>query len=96
MQVSAQLKNVAKSSKNQSNGVIIPNSAVVWYAGKPWVYHKVSANQFSRLPINTDVEIENGWFQQGNFQPSDEVVTSGAQLLLSEEFKSQITNENDD
>ena len=82
--------------KNKTNGVIIPNNAVVWYAGKPWVYHKVGANQFSRLPINTDVEIENGWFYQGNLKIGDEVVTSGAQLLLSEEFKSQITNENDD
>lgn len=96
MQVSAQLKSATSTLKNQSNGVIIPNSAVVWYAGKPWAYHKVGTNQFSRLPMNTDVEIENGWFQQSNFKAGDEVVTSGAQLLLSEEFKSQITNENDD
>jgi len=29
-------------------------------------------------------------------KPGDELVTSGAQLLLSEEFKYQIKNENDD
>lgn len=77
-------------------GVIVPNSAVVWYGGKPWVYQKFSADKFSRLPINTDIETDNGWFYVGKLKPNDLVVTSGAQLLLSEEFKYQITNENDD
>jgi hypothetical protein len=40
--------------------------------------------------------MEDGWFYQGQLKANDHVVTSGAQLLLSEEFKSQITNENDD
>ena len=84
------------NSKGNSSGVIIPNSAVVWYGGKPWVYRKIGNDQFSRLPIKTDIELENGWFYQGNLKPNDYVVTSGAQLLLSEEFKSQITNENED
>jgi hypothetical protein len=77
-------------------GVIIPNSAVIWYAGKPWLYHKLNATQFKRLPIDNDHEIDGGWFYQGKLTPKDQIVTSGAQLLLSEEFKSQITNENDD
>ena len=86
--------------KNKASGVIIPNNAVIWYGGKPWVYRKTANNQFSRLPINTDVETENGWFYQSESKNSlksdDAIVTSGAQLLLSEEFKSQITNENED
>lgn len=81
-------------------GVVIPASAVVWYAGKPWVYRKTNDNQFVRLPINTNVEVENGWFYRNNskdgLNSGDKVVTSGAQLLLSEEFKAQITNENED
>lgn len=87
-----------KSANNQNNksGVIIPNNAVVWYGGKPWVYKKMGQDQFYRLPINTDIEVENGWFYKGNLKPGDQLVTSGAQLLLSEEFKYQITNENDD
>jgi hypothetical protein len=91
-----QVYTLSNSSKNSSNGVIIPNSAVVWYGGKPWVYRKTGNDQFSRLPINTDVEVENGWFSQGSLKPNDMIVTSGVQLLLSEEFKSQITNENED
>lgn len=83
-------------SKRRVSGVIIPNTAVVWYGGKPWVYRKIGDDQFSRLPISADIEIENGWFYKGSLKPNDAVVTSGAQLLLSEEFKSQITNENED
>lgn len=87
-----------KQNSNQAAkaGVIIPNSAVVWYGGKPWVYRKVGLDKFYRIPVNTDVEVENGWFYKGHVLPGDQLVTSGAQLLLSEEFKYQITNENDD
>lgn len=92
MQVNA----LSSTSNKVSSGVIIPNTAIVWYAGKPWVYHKTGSDQFSRLPINTDIEVENGWFYQGSLKANDQVVTSGAQLLLSEEFKSQIKNENED
>ena len=92
MQVNA----VTATSGKANEGVIIPNSAIIWYAGKSWVYKKTEDDKFSRIPVKTDAEIEDGWFYQGNLKPDDEVVTSGAQLLLSEEFKSQITNENDD
>ncbi|MBC7787359.1 MAG: hypothetical protein H7Z18_07965 [Methylophilaceae bacterium] len=85
-----------KDSKKVSNGVIIPNSAVVWYGGKAWVYVKQSTNQFIRKPITTDNEVSDGWFNQDTLEANEEVVTSGAQLLLSEEFKSEIKNENKD
>lgn len=92
MQVNA----LSATSSKSSSGVIIPNNAIIWYAGKPWVYLKTGNDTFSRLPVNTDIEVENGWFYQGILKADDRVVTSGAQLLLSEEFKSQITNENED
>lgn len=91
-----QINAINATSNKSVSGVTVPNEAIVWYAGKPWVYRKTAKEQFSRLPINTDIEVENGWFYQGNLKEKDEVVTSGAQLLLSEEFKSQITNENED
>jgi hypothetical protein len=75
--------------------VLIPSSAVVWHGGKPWVYVKKQNNQFVRQPISTDTEIEEGWFNQ-EISAGSEVVTNGAQLLLSEEFKYLIKNENED
>ncbi|MDR5171590.1 hypothetical protein IHQ56_07165 [Methylobacillus flagellatus] len=81
---------------NMMTGVVIPQQAVVWYGGKAWVYRKHDADKFVREPINTDIESDNGWFNRDKFKPGDTIVTNGAQLLLSEELKYQITNENDD
>ncbi|MEO1957017.1 MAG: hypothetical protein ABGX03_03715 [Methylophilaceae bacterium] len=86
----------ASSAKNKaSNGIVIPSSAVVWYAGTPWAYFREDNNQFIRKPISTDTEVDAGWFNKG-VDVNSEVVVRGAQLLLSEEFKYLIKNENDD
>ena len=92
MRVSIKLKN----DNTATQGVIVPNSAVVWYGGQAWVYRKDKEDRFIRLPVNTDSDTEAGWFVSSGLKAGDEIVTTGAQLLLSEEFKFQITNENDD
>jgi hypothetical protein len=87
------------SASSDKSGVVIPSNAVVWYAGKAWAYFKQGQNkqtvQFIRKPISTDTEVNEGWFNQG-INENSEVVISGAQLLLSEEFKFLIKNENED
>ena len=101
MRVSARLD----SQKQSSKGVIVPHEAVVWFANQAWVYQKLAADKpgsdkFVRRLISTEVEIESdtisGWFNTAGFVAGNELVSSGAQLLLSEELKYQITNENDD
>lgn len=83
------------SGGSATSGVVIPNQALVWYGGKPWAYFKQGKDQFVRKPISADTEVDTGWFNQG-IDANSEVVVSGAQLLLSEEFKYQIKNENED
>ena len=83
------------ASGGANNGAVVPSKAVVWYAGKPWAYFKQGKEQFVRKPISTEIEVNDGWFNQG-MSADNEVVMSGAQLLLSEEFKYQIKNENED
>ena len=78
------------------NGVIVPSAAVVWHAGKAWVYVKDDEQTFARHEVSTTDEMEGGWFNPAGFKDDDEVVVSGAQLLLSEELKYQIRNENED
>ena len=92
MRVSVQ---ASASAKSATDGIIIPSTAVVWYAGTPWAYFKQDSNQFVRKPISADTEVDKGWFNTG-FDAESEVVIKGAQLLLSEEFKYLIKNENDD
>lgn len=96
LRVGMRVNVVQKNTGNgEMTGVMIPSSAVVWHGGKPWVYVKKENNQFVRQPISTDVEVDEGWFNTG-IPAGSQVVTSGAQLLLSEEFKYLIKNENED
>jgi len=87
---------MANTSGKAVSGVIVPDDAVVWYGGQAWVYVKEGNDRFVRHAIDTDREAAGGWFNTGSLEPGQLVVTRGAQLLLSEEFKYQITNENDD
>ena len=77
-------------------GVIVPPSAVVWHAGKAWLYVKDDGQTFSRHEVSVAQELDGGWFNGSGFDSGSEVVVSGAQLLLSEELKYQIRNENED
>lgn len=92
MRVTAHLAQAGKTTA----GVVVPASAIVWYGGKAWVYQQQGEDRFIRRQVSTEREAGAGWFNAGTFEVGDKVVTSGAQLLLSEEFKYQITNENED
>lgn len=92
MRVSARFGGAGKGV----DGVYVPASAIIWYANQAWVYLKQGEDKFVRKLIKADIETDQGWFNSAGLQPGDAVVTSGAQLLLSEEFKYQITNENED
>jgi len=81
---------------SSATGVIVPSAAVVWHAGKAWAYVKDDDDSFARFEVLTNDEMEGGWFNSAGFDNDDEVVVSGAQLLLSEELKYQIRNENED
>jgi hypothetical protein len=68
---------------------VVPRPAVVRQAGKPWVYVQTSHEVFARRPVALEESAGDGWFTQ-SLSPGDRVVITGAQTLLSEEFKSQI------
>ena len=82
---------------NSDRYLAIPKEAVIWNAGQAWVYIKTDENKFVRKVIETDNESPNGWvIKEEEIKENDLIVINGAQLLLSEEFKYQIKNENDD
>ena len=72
------------------NGVVVPGAAPVWWQGKAWVYVQTKAGQFARREIPTDFPVENGWFVTSGLSSRDHIIVTGAQLLLSEEFRAQI------
>ncbi len=74
-------------------GVIIPSSSIVWNKGKAWSYLEIKKNRFYRYEIDTGIPVKNGYFILGKSLVDKKIVISGAQLLLSQEFKSQIKTE---
>jgi len=73
----------------QVEGVIIPSSAVVWWQGKAWAYLQKEPEKFVRREIPVGTPVQDGWFVTKALSAQDTVVIQGAQMLLSEEFRTQ-------
>ena len=71
-------------------GVIVPRSAVVHTQGRAWVYVSIGGSVFTRRAVTLERSLERGWFVPAGLAPGDAVVVVGAQVLLSDENKSQI------
>lgn len=76
-------------------GVLVPAEAVVWHAGKPWVYVQRDEAHFIRVNLIDPKDLGSGWFVHDNLSAGDRVVLSGGQMLLSEEFRWQIPDEDE-
>ncbi len=81
---------VTLSSGKSAAGAFVPASAVVWSDGKAWAYFKTGARTFARRAIVTDTPAPDGGYIVSGLPAGSEVVGSGAQMLLSEEFRAQI------
>lgn len=80
-------------AKQHLSGVIIPKSAVCWSMDQAFVYIKTDQETFSRRPINTYLTTADGYFVEHDLKPDEQIVTVGAQILLSEEMRQQIPDE---
>jgi len=70
----------------QVSGTVIPESAIVWWQGKAWIYEESATNTFSRREVPTDNPVTGGYFVPGSaLAEATKLVTAGAQSLLSEE-----------
>jgi len=80
-------------SATADRGVVVPNAAIVRTGNASWAYVQTAPTRFERRAIAEGEEgepVSDGWFVTGDFAAGDRVVVTGAQALLSEEFKSQI------
>ena len=80
---------------SRRQGILIPSTAIVRFGGKPYVYVQTAANEFVRKEVTLDQPTEAGFLSTRTVSAGDQVVIQGAQLLLSEEFKSQLAGEAD-
>lgn len=81
-----------KGTSRQS-GVLIPFDAVVRYRGQNWVYVQVSDTDFVRKPLTLSEPESDGWFVTAGFHGGDRIAVVGAETLLSEENKSQLSSD---
>ncbi len=77
-------------------GVFIPQEALIWYGGEPWVYLELAEGHFKRLAVGEHEVTAGGVIVETGFAENDVIVVSGAQVLLSEEFSWQIVDDDDD
>ncbi len=82
----------------QVSGFFVPESAIVWWQGEAWVYTQKNEEQFVRKRVTTKTPVKEGYFVTKGFKRGERIVVKGAQLLLSEEFrtKTQIGEEDKD
>ncbi|MGZ5050044.1 MAG: efflux RND transporter periplasmic adaptor subunit [Methylobacter sp.] len=77
------------------DGVIIPKSAVVWYMDQAFVYIKTADEQFNRRAIDHYSTTAGGYFVGSGLNAGEQLVTTGGQMLLSEELRGQIPDQDD-
>lgn len=80
----------------QEVGVALPSRAVVWHAGRPWIYLRKTPELFVRRPVDDAQPHGDGWFTADTALEREWIAGTGAQTLLSEEFRAQIPDEDDD
>ncbi len=69
--------------------LVIPRVAVVQVEGRAWVYVQTGDERFERRPVPLDRPAGSGYIVTRGFDDGDKIVVTGAQTLLSEEFKSK-------
>ncbi len=84
------------SKTDASAGVAIPRNALLWHLGQTFIFIKQGDDQFIRREVSNYREIPEGYFVASDIEVGQVVVTSGAQLLLSQQLRAQIPDEDDD
>jgi hypothetical protein len=79
-----------------STGIRLPAAAVIWHAGRPWAYERQDGEYFARRELAGARSEGDGYFVPDASLAGIEIVSAGAQTLLSEEFRGRIPDEDDD
>lgn len=83
-------------SGNTYEGVFIEDTAIVRWQGRAWVYLRVGPDSFRRQPISMDQPVSDDDYVVRDIPSGSEIVMRGAQVLLSEEAKSELRGGDDD
>lgn len=71
-------------------GFVIPSAAVVWHRGSAWVFVQSDSTRFTRHEVSTAAPVATGYFVTKRFHAGQRIVVGGAQVMLSQELRSEI------
>lgn len=74
-------------------GVVIPASAIVRTGGQAFAYVQVADGQFVRKLVTLNRDTTDGYMTTTGFSAGDRIVVQGAQMLLTEEFRSRLSEQ---
>jgi len=77
-------------------GYFIPENALIYHNGKIWSYFKEKDYIYTRYELSKFIIMNNGQLFLNEELKNNNIVTSGAQVLFAEEFRTQIMQEDDD
>ena len=76
--------------------VFVPSNAMIWYDGQPWVYIVKEEGLYQRRSVQQGLPATGGLLVEQGLIEGEQLVIKGSQMLLSEEFRWQILDEDDD
>jgi hypothetical protein len=76
----------------RQSGIIVPESALVWYMDQVYVYIKATKDTYTRRLIKAFLFTPDGYFVKDDMKAGEEIVITGGQMLLSEELRGQIAD----
>jgi hypothetical protein len=79
------------SGASATRGAMVPDAAVVQWDGLTWAYRRHGPGTYERVAVPTDRPVAGGWIAARGLAAGDTVVVTGAQELLSEEFRARIS-----
>lgn len=77
-------------------GVVIPQSALIVFAGETWCYVETSPQKFERRKVPLTSPVADGYLVDSGFAAGTKVVVRGASTLLSREAGPGEDDEDDD
>jgi hypothetical protein len=78
-------------ARGTTAGGLVPHRAFGQWDGLAWVYPPREPGRYVRVRVPTDRPASAGWIAGAPLEPGDTVVVTGAQELLSEEFRARVT-----
>lgn len=76
---------------DETEGVLVPDRAVVQWEGLAWAYVQREPGAYARVRVPTSRPAPGGWIAGPPLAAGNAVVVTGTQELLSEEFRSRVT-----